>query len=96
MVYIQYIQTKQILYFKMYNFKYTIKPFETNEEYQDEVLNVLNIDSIHSPLMIETLFVLACIVVVGAIAIAFAQGALDSTHRRIYNNQKKWNNEDSN
>ena len=48
------------------------------------------------PLMIETLFVLACIVVVGAIAIAFAQGALDSTHRRIYNNQKKWNNEDSN
>ncbi len=48
------------------------------------------------PLMIETLFVLACIVVVGAIAIAFTQGVLDSTHRRIYNNQKKWNNEDSN
>jgi len=46
--------------------------------------------------MIEVLFVIACVVVVGATAVALIQGAFDHTHRRIYNNQKKWDNEDRN
>ena len=44
--------------------------------------------------MIEVLFAVACVVVVGAVEVALIQGAFDSTHRRIYNNQKKWDNED--
>ena len=43
---------------------------------------------------IEVLFTVACVVVMGAVAVALIQGAFDSTHRRIYNNQKKWDNED--
>ena len=44
--------------------------------------------------MIDVLFVVACVVVIGETAVALIQGAFDSTHRRIYNNQKKWDNED--
>ena len=46
--------------------------------------------------MIEALFVVACVVVIGATAVALIQGAFDHTHRRIYDNQKKWDNEDRN
>ena len=39
--------------------------------------------------MIDVLFVIACVVVIGATAVALIQGAFDHTHRRIYNNKKK-------
>ena len=45
--------------------------------------------------MIEVLFIIACVVVIGATAVALIQGAFDHTHRRIYNNKKKWDNERS-
>ena len=46
--------------------------------------------------MIDVLFVIACVVVVGAVTVALIQGAFDHTHRRIYDNQKKWDNENRN
>jgi Tfp pilus assembly protein PilV len=45
--------------------------------------------------MIEVLFAVACVVVIGAVAVALIQGAFDHTHRRIYDNKKKWDNERS-
>ena len=43
---------------------------------------------------LEVLFVGACAAVMGALTITLFQGAFDSVQRRIYNNQKKWENED--
>ena len=45
---------------------------------------------------LEVLFVGACGVVVGALAITLFQGMFDAAQRRAYNNQKKWENEDRN
>ena len=45
--------------------------------------------------MIEVLFVVACVVVIGATAVALIQGAFDHTHKRIYNNHKKWEKENN-
>ena len=43
---------------------------------------------------IEVLFIGACAVVVGALAITLFQEVFDAAQRRAYNNQKKWENED--
>ena len=43
---------------------------------------------------LEVLFVGACAAVMGVLTIILFQGAFDSVQRRIYNNQKKWDNED--
>ncbi len=45
---------------------------------------------------LEVLFVGACAAVVMALTITLFQEAFDGVQRRIYNNQKKWENEDRN
>ena len=42
---------------------------------------------------ITAIWYLACVVVMGAVAVALIQGAFDHTHRRIYDNKKKWDKE---
>ena len=44
-------------------------------------------------LVAEVLFTVVCAAVMGIITVVLFQGAFDSVQRRIYNNQKKWDDE---